>query len=234
MRKVVAINGSPRKSGNTALMLRAFKEGIGYQVSGIGSVLTESEDKSNKERYREYWVNDLSIKCCTGCLRCNILKRCSLRDDDWGELSEAILEADVLVFASPIYFHHVTAQMKTIIDRFRSFVHVQITEKGIEHTPHHEWNKDFVLLLPMGSSDDSDAQPVIELFEYMCKILGPKNRLHVIKGTRLAMTNQITKSAEELEALYTKLQLPVELAGPDAVKNAELLEQCMALGQTLG
>lgn len=218
MRKIVAFNGSPRKNGNTSAMLRMLREG--FQASGV--------------RYQEYSTNELHIQNCTGCLRCNILKRCSLRDDDWERVSADILDADVLVFASPIYFHHVTAPMKNLIDRFRSFVHVQITETGIKHTPHQEWNKDFVLLLPMGSSDDSDAQPVIDLFQYMCEILGENNRLHVILGTRLAVTNHILKSEEELEKLYPKLKLPTELAEIDARRNAKLLVECRALGEGLG
>jgi len=178
-------------------------------------------------------ADELNIKNCSGCLRCNMLRRCSLRDDDWTDISEKILEADILVFASPIYFHHVTAPMKKLIDRFRSFVHVQITETGITHTPWAEWNKDFVLILPMGSSNDIDAQPVVDLFNYISSILGPKNRLHVIKGTRLAVVKQVTKSREELEILYPKLQLPIELAKDDAVQNQELMEECRKLGREL-
>jgi len=178
-------------------------------------------------------ADELRIKNCTGCLRCNILKKCSVGGDDWADLSQKILKADILVFASPIYFHHVTAPLKMIIDRFRSFVHVQITETGLIHTPWEEWNKDFVLILPMGSSDDVDANPVIELFEYMCKILGSKNRLHVIKGTRLAVNKHIIKTKAELEVLYPKMKLPGELAGVDAEKNVELLGECFELGERL-
>lgn len=217
MKKTLAFNGSPRKTGNTSAMLEAFRNGWSM---GDG-------------RWGMFSTSEINIKNCTGCLRCNILKRCSLRDDDWAQISEEILDADVLVFATPIYFHHVTASMKLLIDRFRSFVHVQITETGIEHTPHTAWNKDFVLLLPMGSSDPVDAQPVIDLFNYMCSILGPQNRLHVIKGTRLAVVNQVKKSQEELELLYPKLGIPVRLAQQDARCNAELLERCFDLGQQL-
>ena len=226
MKKVVVFNGSPRKNGNTVAMVSAFREGVRRQASG-------GPDEPVHSTYHEFQLGELQIKNCTGCLRCNILKRCSLRGDDWERVSADILDADVLVFASPVYFHHVTAPMKNLIDRFRSFVHVQITETGIQHTPHQEWNKDFVLLLPMGSSDDSDAQPVVDLFEYMCEILGKNNRLHVIKGTRLAVTNHILKSEEELKTLYPKLGLPLHLAAIDAQRNAALLAQCRELAAGL-
>jgi len=138
-----------------------------------------------------------------------------------------------LVFASPIYFHYVTAPLKNIIDRFRSFVHVQITETGLIHTPVKEWNKDFVLLLSMGTSDDKDAQPVIDLFEYMKEVLGDKNRLHVIKATRLAVIKQVEKTEEELRELYPKLKLDESLAEADFIKNQEILKECFDLGKAL-
>ncbi len=217
MKKILAFNGSPRRSGNTSLMLKQFAEGT--EASGGNTEII--------------YPDELELENCKGCLRCNILKRCSIRGDDWEDISRKILDADVLVFASPIYFHHVTAPLKKLIDRFRSFVHVQITETGIDHTPHTDWDKDFVLILPMGSSDDIDAQPVVDLLEYMCDILGSKNRLHVIKGTRLAVVKQVGKTLEELEVLYPKLGLPVSLAKGDALKNEKLMEQCFELGRGL-
>lgn len=147
MKKILAFNGSARKLGNTSFLLNHFLDGA----------------KKFDTRSEEIQAHQLNLVYCTGCLRCNLIKRCSIRNDDWNELSAKILESDVLVFATPVYFHHVSAQLKKIIDRFRSFVHVQITESGLKHTPHVEWEKDFVLLLSLGSSSDLDAQPVIEL-----------------------------------------------------------------------
>jgi len=217
MRKVLAFNGSIRKSGNTAHLLKHFLNGC----------------RESTDQIEVIDAHDINIDFCKGCLRCNILKRCSIQNDVWEEISVKILEADVLVFASPIYFHHISSQLKKIIDRFRSFVHVQITESGLIHTPHQMWNKDFVLLLSMGSPDDIDAQPVIDLFEYMCKILGPDNKLHCLKGTRLAVTNHVIKTEEELKALYPKLQLPIKLAQEDFQRNKTLLGKCFELGERL-
>lgn len=217
MKKILAFNGSPRRTGNTSLLLDKFTRGT--EASGVITEIIHADS--------------INLENCKGCLRCNILKRCSLRGDDWEEISQKILKADVLVFASPVYFHHVTAPLKMIIDRFRSFVHIQITESGLIHTPWAEWNKDFVLILPMGSSDDIDAQPVIDLFNYMCSIMGPNNHLHVIKGTRLAMVKQVSKTVEELEVLYGKLSLPLKLAQSDAVRNKHLLDECYELGEEL-
>jgi len=217
MKKVLILDGSTRNMGNTSIMIQHFIEGASQNTDQTGHILAK----------------DLDIKYCNGCLRCNLIKRCSIRNDDWEDISQKINEADVLVFASPIYFHYVTAPLKNIIDRFRSFVHVQITETGLIHTPLNNWNKDLVLLLSMGSSDDSDADPVIELFDYMKEVLGDRNRLHVIKGTRLAVIKQIQKSEEELKLLYPKLQLDEKLAEDDYKRNKKLLDSCFQLGSKL-
>ncbi len=217
MKKVLVLDGSTRKLGNTSVLLQHFIDGA----------------KNNTGNIEQVQAKDIDIKYCNGCLRCNLIKCCSIREDDWEDLSQKIDEADVLVFASPIYFHYVSAPLKNIIDRFRSFVHVQITETGLIHTPFKEWNKDFVLLLSMGSSDDKDAQPVIDLFEYMKEVLGDKNRLHVIKATRLAVIKQVQKTEEELKELYPKLKLDESLAEADFIKNKEILKECFDLGKNL-
>jgi len=217
MKKILILDGSTRKLGNTSILAQKFSEGA----------------QSNTDKIEHIITKDLDIKYCNGCLRCNLVNRCTIRGDDWEDLSQKINEADVLVFASPIYFHYVTAPLKNVIDRFRSFVHVQITETGLIHTPWKNWNKDFVLLLSMGSSDDSDAQPVIDLFDYMKEVLGDNNRLHVIKGTRLAVIKQVQKTEEELKELYPKLKLNEKLAREDYLKNQEILLECKSLGEKL-
>lgn len=217
MKKIVAFNGSPRSNGNSTHLLDHFFKGA----------------EKNTTDYEQIDAHNLNIEFCRGCLRCNLIGRCSIQGDQWPEISQKISQADVLVFASPIYFHHVTAQLKKVLDRFRSFIRVELTEGGLNHIPTEDWNKDFVLLLSMGSSDDADAQPVIDLFNFLTQTLGTSNKLHTIKGIRLAVSNQIVKSAGELKKLYPKLNLPEHLAEEDNEKNAELLQQCRKLGEEL-
>jgi hypothetical protein len=214
MKRILAFHGSPRTQGNSSIMLQHFLEGAGRNQS----IITEIRPRN------------LNLKDCQGCLRCNVLQRCSISDDDWTDLSAEILASDILVFASPVYFHHLPAPLKRIIDRFRSFVHVQITSDGLVHTPWVTWNKDFVLLLSMGSHDPVEAGPIVELFEFMTSILGSGNRLHVISATRLAVTGQIERSRDHLENLYTKLKLPAGLAERDYRQNTTILRQCRDLG----
>jgi len=190
---VLAFNGSPRRNGNTSILLSELLRGA----------------ESSGAQVEEIIADQINLNFCTGCLRCNMLKRCAVQNDAWEIISQKILAADALVFGSPVYFHHVSAQLKKIIDRFRSFIHVQITEEGLKHTPWHSWEKKFVLLLCLGSSVNSDAQPVIDLFKFFTKELGEDNQLTTLVGTRLAITKQVQMSQDELNFLYPKLGLPL-------------------------
>jgi len=135
MKKILAFRGSPRKKGNSTLMLNSFIDGV------------------NNDLY-EYEIIDpykIDINYCLGCLQCNVTKKCIQKNDYWDELSEKILAADIIVFASPVYFHHFPAALKLILDRFRSFVKITMIKDGLIHVPWQEWKKKFVLLLSMGT-----------------------------------------------------------------------------------
>jgi multimeric flavodoxin WrbA len=212
--KVLILNGGMRLKGNSSLMADEFARGCREAGAEV----------------EEFMIKSMNISNCSGCLRCNIIKRCSIQNDDWPMLAAKISAADVLVFSSPVYFHHVTAPLKKVLDRFRSFIHVRITESGLIHTPWQEWKKKFVLITSMGSPDTIESKPIRDLMEFMCEVLGTENTLTVIEGTRLAVPGQILKTKEELEALYPKMELPVSLAEEDYIKNQKLLERCFGEG----
>ena len=176
----------------------------------------------------------LNLEFCRGCLKCNLLKRCAIRNDEWESISNKILDANSIVIASPVYFHHVSSPVKRIIDRFRSFIHVQITEKDLKHTPWNEWKKHFVLIMSQGSPDMIDARPVIDLLKFITKTMGPGNMLTSIIGTRLAVSGQVNMNIEDLKKLYPKLGLPVHLAETDYLRNRKLIKKCYNLGKKLG
>lgn len=214
-RRILALHGSPRANGNSSQLLNAFLRGA----------------DENAAQTETIFAHQLKLNHCRGCLRCNLVKRCVLRNDDWEELSQKILAADVLVFSTPIYFHHVPAPLKTIIDRFRSFIHVQILEDGLRHTPWQQWAKKIVLMMSLGSPQEDDALPVINLFQFICQEMGSTNQLSWLVGTRLAVANQIIMDEIQLAGLYEKLKIPIKLAAADHRRNQQLLEQCYNLGK---
>ena len=105
--RVVAINGSPHTAiGNTSLMLRMMepvlaKEGIDLE---------------------EVFLASARIEYCVGCGVCMEKGACWRQDDHAGIVGK-MLGADGVILASPVYFRHVTAQMKTFLDRSLAYGH---------------------------------------------------------------------------------------------------------------
>ena len=110
--KVVAINGSPHGvAGNTGQMIGV----IASHLSGEGMDL------------EEITLTDKKIEYCTCCALCLERSGC-WRSDDHREIVGKLLDADGIILASPVYFKHVTAQMKTFIDRSQGYSHKPSSE----------------------------------------------------------------------------------------------------------
>lgn len=105
--QVVALNSSPHLGiGNTSLMIQMIK-----------AVLSEKGID-----LEEIFLADKRIEFCIGCGVCLEKGKC-WRLDDQAEIIEKLLSADGIILASPVYFSHVTAQMKTFIDRSLAYSH---------------------------------------------------------------------------------------------------------------
>lgn len=106
MKKIIVIDGGPRKTFNTASMLRKFAE-------GAGSVSSEIEVNTVR-------LYGLDYKGCMSCMACKIKGKasniCKFKDALTPVLEE-IAEADGLVLGSPNYFGEVTAQMRAFLER---------------------------------------------------------------------------------------------------------------------
>lgn len=99
-KKVLVLSASPRKGGNSDLLCDQF-------------VLGAKEAGHHTEKI---FLRDKRIGYCTGCESCYISHKC-VQKDDMAEILEKMLDADVVVMASPVYFYTMDAQMKTLIDR---------------------------------------------------------------------------------------------------------------------
>ena len=101
--KVVAFNGSARKDGNTAILIRkVFSE---LEAEGIETELVQLAGKT--------------IRGCTACGKCfkNQNKKCAVDNDAANECIEKMTQADGIILGSPTYFSDVTTEMKALIDR---------------------------------------------------------------------------------------------------------------------
>lgn len=100
MKKVIVVSSTPRKGGNSEFLAQAF-------VDGALSAGNEVELIT---------VRDIDLKYCVGCMYCQDHDACVLNDSMNG-LYERIQNADVLVFATPVYYYSVSGQLKTFLDR---------------------------------------------------------------------------------------------------------------------
>lgn len=100
MKKVLILSSSPRKGGNSDLLCDAFADG----ARAAGHLV---------EKIR---VAEKKIGFCTGCYACHTLKHC-VQQDDAASVIAAMMAADVIVLASPVYFYSVCAQLKALFDR---------------------------------------------------------------------------------------------------------------------
>lgn len=104
--KVIAVNGSPRKTWNTAKMLESALDGA--REAGAQTTL--------------YNLIDLKFKGCTSCFGCKRLggasyAKCAMRDDLTQVLND-VWDADALIIGSPVYFGDVTADLRAFLERF--------------------------------------------------------------------------------------------------------------------
>lgn len=101
---ILVIESSPHKKGSSNLLAEHFIEGAkeaGHQVTVFDAARA-------------------SLHPCLGCDACGMSGPCCQKDDMAG-LQEQILQADMLVFVTPLYYFGMSTQLKTVIDRFYSF-----------------------------------------------------------------------------------------------------------------
>ena len=99
-KKVLIISSSPRKGGNSETLAAAFAKGAreaGHQVETV-------------------YLREKQVGFCKGCLACLKLGHCVIQDDAV-EIAAKMHDADVLVFATPVYYYSVCGQLKTMLDR---------------------------------------------------------------------------------------------------------------------
>ena len=101
--KVVAINGSARRDGNTAILLNMVFEEL--HAAGIETELIQLAGQP--------------IHGCTACYKCykNLDRRCVLNNDRFNEIFAKLASADGIILGSPVYVSDITPELKALIDR---------------------------------------------------------------------------------------------------------------------
>ncbi len=102
--RILVLNGSPNQNGSTRLLIDGFTRGAGEAGHRV-SVLDTAH---------------MNVHPCTGCIACGYDGTC-VQKDDMEQIRKAVMESDMLVFATPLYFFGFSAQLKTVLDRFCAF-----------------------------------------------------------------------------------------------------------------
>lgn len=100
MKKVLVISSSLRHNSNSETLAKEFANGAKNAGNEVDFIT----------------LRDKEIKFCIGCSNCQKTQKCVLRDD-MPEMIKKMHDADVIVFASPIYFYELAGQLKTLLDR---------------------------------------------------------------------------------------------------------------------
>ena len=101
---IVILQGSPNTNGSTNLLVESFIKGV----------------KESGHNVKRFDICNMGINPCNGCVACGYEGPCVI-DDDNAIIKNEILNSDMIVFATPLYYYGMTAQLKTVVDRFCSY-----------------------------------------------------------------------------------------------------------------
>ena len=102
--RIIILQGSPNIKGSTNILVEEFTKG----AESAGHSVTRFD------------IDRMDIRPCTGCVACGYEGPCVQKDENQ-KIREAILSADMILFATPLYYYGMSAQLKTVIDRFCAY-----------------------------------------------------------------------------------------------------------------
>ena len=101
-KKIMVLNGSPRKNGNTAGLVKEFTKG----AQEAGHTVTE------------FFLSGMDIHGCKGCFGGRSSRECPcVQKDDMNQIYPAVRESEVIVLATPLYYWNMSGQIRTAVDR---------------------------------------------------------------------------------------------------------------------
>ncbi len=173
--KILSIHGSPKENGNSSVLLREYI---------AGALLNEGVQNET------VFLQPLDIKPCTGCDVCKTANSTCIVKDDMTELYDKVIKADVLVFATPIYWWHMSAQLKTFLDR----LYAMDLLSGLP-------GKRFVLLMTYDGEDpNSGAQLLTKTMEEITAYLNIEMVLsHGVCTSSIPMKDNISAQKQAFE-----------------------------------
>jgi multimeric flavodoxin WrbA len=176
MKNILGIIGSPRINGNTHVLVSKILEGA----------------EKGGSRGETVFLKDMDIKECDGCHACWKGNECS-KYDDMNNLYPKIIESDVIIFGTPVYWYGPTALMKSFIDRFVYFNCPENREKIR--------GKGAILAVPFEEDNLETAEPLIKMFEKSFEYLEMKLITKII-APGVGKKGEVLKKQVILEKCY--------------------------------
>ena len=171
MKKVLILSGSPRKGGNSDLLCDEFARG--------------AIDAGNEvEMIR---VAEKKIGYCSACYYCVTSGGVCAKKDDMAEILQKMIDADVIVLASPVYFYSIDAQLKTLIDRTVA----RWTEVK---------NKEFYYIVTCADDEKASQERTLECFRGYADCVEGAKEMGVIYGIGVYKPGEIKDTPAYEEA----------------------------------
>lgn len=163
-KNVLILSGSPRKGGNSDTLCDQFAKGAleaGHQVEKIR-------------------VAEKQVACCRACYACRETGVCVFKDD-MGEILQKMIDADVIVLASPVYFYSIDAQLKAVIDR--------TVARWLEVK-----NKEFYYIVTAADAEKESAETTLACFRGYADCVEGAREMGVIYGMGLYQMGEVQHS----------------------------------------
>ena len=170
-KRVLIISGSPRKGGNSDFLCDEFARGA-------------KEAGNEVEKIR---VSEKKIGYCSACYYCVQSGGVCAKKDDMADILQKIIDADVIVLSSPVYFYSIDAQLKTVIDRTVA----RWTEVK---------NKEFYYIVTCADDEKESQERTLECFRGYADCVEGAREMGVIYGTGVYKPGEIKNTAAALQA----------------------------------
>ncbi len=170
--KIVVLEGSPHKKGSSNLLAEQFIKGAeetGHSVTVLDAA-------------------HMDMHPCLGCDHCGMNGECVQKDDN-RVIRDALLNSDMVVFVTPIYYFGMSAQLKMVIDRFYSYT-TRLSGKGLK-----------AALIAAAWDSGNDVMPyTAEHYKKLCRYMNFEN-VGMILGTGCGSPTT-TKRTSHMQAAY--------------------------------
>ena len=156
-KKIVILNGSPRRKGNTSALVRAFTEG----AESAGHTVTE------------FFLDEMNIHGCKGCFGGHSGKDSPcVQKDDMDKVYPAVKESDVIILATPLYYWNMSGQIRTAVDRLFAL------EEGDGNLLRGQGRASALLMV----ADGHGFEDVLLYYDHLMEHLRWKNLGHILAG----------------------------------------------------